>query len=51
MNSFVRVEEYARENERLKEENEELIKRYKIIYLNKKLTVIFSVITIFNSNN
>lgn len=29
MNSFVRVEEYARENERLKEESEELIKRYK----------------------
>lgn len=29
MNSFVRVEEYARENERLKEENQELIKRYK----------------------
>lgn len=51
MNSFVRVEEYARGNERLKEENEELIKRYKNNYLNKKLTVIFSVITIFNSNN
>lgn len=28
MNSFVRVEEYVRENERHKEENEELIKRY-----------------------
>lgn len=29
MNLFFRVEEYVRENERFKEENEEFIKRYK----------------------
>lgn len=35
----------------LKKRMRNLLKGIKIIYLNKKLTVIFSVITIFNSNN
>lgn len=34
----------------LKKRMRNLLKGIKIIYLNKKLTVIFSVITIFNSN-